>query len=72
MPQFATIQPEVTYTPGDGTPILIPEGRAEIVLSDDSAVLSWEDAPGIVGSAAMPRLQFDDYVTAGKIVWIKD
>jgi hypothetical protein len=66
--QFATIKGLVTYTPGDGMPIVIPEGRIEVALEDDSATLSWEDAPGIAGSTAIPRLQYDDYVKQGKIV----
>jgi hypothetical protein len=67
MPQFAKITGEVTYTPGDGAPIEIPRGRVEVLLAPDSATLSWEAAPGIVGSTAMPRIQFDDYVRDGQI-----
>jgi len=68
MPQFAKITGDVTYTPGDGAPIEIPkEARVEVELSFDSATLSWEAAEGIVGSTAMPRIQFDDYVRDGKI-----
>jgi len=68
MPQFAKITGDVTYTPGDGAPIEIPKDvRLEVALSFDSATLSWEAAPGVVGSTAMPRIQFDDYVRDGKI-----
>jgi hypothetical protein len=67
MPQFATITGDVTFTPGDGAPIEIPPGRVEIDLAPDSATLSWEAAKGVVGSAAIPRIQFDDYVRDGKI-----
>lgn len=67
MPQFATIHGHVTYTPGDGAPIAIPEGRVEIVEADDSVILSWEAEPGTVGTTAMPRLQYDQYLEAGKI-----
>ncbi|MET0310919.1 MAG: hypothetical protein ABW051_02630 [Burkholderiaceae bacterium] len=67
--RFATIAGNVTYTPGDGAPIKIPKGRVEVALADDSATLSWEEEPGIVGSTAMPRLQFDDYVRDGEITW---
>jgi len=67
MPQFATITGLVTFTPGDGAPIEIPPGRVEVDLAPDSATLSWEAAPGIPGLAAIPRIQFDDYVKDGKI-----
>ena len=66
MPQFATITGKVTYTPGDGVPIEIPEGRVEVDLADDSATLSWDDE-GATGLAAIPRVQFDDYVKERKI-----
>ena len=67
MSQFATVTGSVTFTPGDGVPIEIPQGRLEVELADDSATLSWEAAPGIPGVAAIPRIQFDDYVKAGQI-----
>ena len=68
MSQFATVTGHVTYMPGDGTPLVIPEGRIEVALADDSATVSWEQADGVVGLTAMPRQQFDDYVLAGVIV----
>ena len=68
MTQFATITGTVTFTPGDGVPIEIPEGRVEVDLSEDSATLTWEAAPGIPGLTAIPRIQFDDYVNEGKII----
>ncbi len=67
MPQFGTIVGKVTYTPGDGAPIEIPEGRVEVDIADDSATLSWEASPGVPGVTAMPRTQFDDYVRDGMI-----
>lgn len=67
MKRFATIQGHVTFTPGDGAPIVIPEGRVEIEETDDSVILGWEQADGVVGSTAMPRIQYDQYVEAGKI-----
>ncbi len=67
MSQFATVTGPVTFTPGDGVPIEIPQGRIEVDLADDSATLSWEAAPGIPGVTAIPRIQFDDYVKAGQI-----
>ncbi|MDI1238864.1 MAG: hypothetical protein PSV26_15385 [Polaromonas sp.] len=72
MPQFAMITGDVTYTPGDGAPITIPQVRVEVALSFDSATLSWEDAPGIAGLTAIPLTQFDDYVNDGKITWIPE
>lgn len=69
MPQFATIKGHVTYTPGEGVPIAIPQGsRVEVALAPDSATLSWEAEKGVVGLTAMPRTQFDEYVEDGKIV----
>jgi hypothetical protein len=68
MSQFATVKGHVTYTPGDGPPIPIPEGRIEVIEAPDSVTLGWEEARGVVGSTAMPRIQFDEYVEAGKIV----
>ena len=67
MPQFAQITGLVTYTPGDGAPIEIPQGRIEVDLAPDSATLSWEAAKGVVGLTAIPRTQFDDYVRDRKI-----
>ncbi|XAH23632.1 hypothetical protein AAFF27_00125 [Xylophilus sp. GW821-FHT01B05] len=67
MSQFATITGHVTYTPGDGAPIVIPKGQIEVDLAPDSATLSWEAADGVVGLTAIPRTQFDEYVQDGKI-----
>jgi hypothetical protein len=69
MPQFAMITGDVTYTPGDGSPIPIPRGRIEVGLADDSATLSWDDE-GTAAVTAIPRIQFDDYVRDGKIEMI--
>ena len=65
--QQATIHGHVTYTPGDGAPIAIPEGNAEVINSGDSATLSWTVEEDIVGSASLPRDQFNQYVKDGKI-----
>ena len=65
--QQATIHGHVTYTPGDGAPIAIPEGAAEVINSGDSATLSWTVEEDIVGSASLPRDQFNQYVKDGKI-----
>ena len=66
-PQPATIHGHVTYTPGDGAPIAIPEGPVEVIHSGDSATLSWTAEEDIAGSAALPRDQFNQYVKDGKI-----
>ncbi len=72
MSQFATIQGHVSYSPGDGVPLVIPVGTTvEVVLAPDSATLSWEAEKGVVGLTAIPRMQYDEYLEAGKIV-LKD
>jgi hypothetical protein len=68
MTQFGMVTGKVVYTPGDGMPMEIPQGRIEIDLSFDSATLSWEAAKGSAGLAAIPRTAFDEYVEDGKIV----
>jgi hypothetical protein len=68
MSQFATIKGQVSYSPGDGVPLVIPVGTVvEVVLAPDSATLSWEAEKGVVGLTAIPRTQYDEYVEAGKI-----
>lgn len=68
MPQFAKITGSVTYTPGDGVPIPIPlNTRVEVNLAPDSATLSWEAESDVLGLTAIPRMQYDEYVEAGKI-----
>jgi len=63
----ATIHGHVTFTPGDGAPITIPEGPVELEEAEDSVTLGWEAEEDVVGSAALPRLQYEQYVKAGKI-----
>ena len=72
MPQFAMITGDVTYTPGDGVPIEIPQVRVEVALAFDSATLSWDAGDGVAAVTAIPLSQFDDYVRAGKITWIPE
>ena len=67
MSQFAMVTGNVSYTPGDGVPIVIPKVRMEVVLAFDSATLSWEDGSGVAGVTAIPRTQFEDYVRSGDI-----
>ena len=52
---------------GDGAPIAIPEGPIEVTTSADSTTLSWSVEEDIVGSAALPPDQFNQYVKDGKI-----
>ena len=70
MPSFAQVTGPVSFTPGDGVPMAIPPVRIEVQLSDDSATLSWEAQPGVVGLAAMPRTQFDEHLQASRIRWL--
>lgn len=67
MTEQVTIHEDVTYTPGDGAPITIPPGPAEIDRSPDSTTLSWTEDNDVAGLAAMPRAEFDRYVKDGKI-----
>ncbi|MBW8827929.1 MAG: hypothetical protein JF606_00550 [Burkholderiales bacterium] len=67
MTQFGMVAGHITFTPGDGVPMEIPQGRIEIDLSFDSATLSWEAAKCSAGVAAIPRTSFDEYVKDGKI-----
>lgn len=67
MPRFATITGHVTYTPGDGVPLVIPMGQVELDLAPDSATLSWEAAEKTTGLTAIPIDEFDRYVREGKI-----
>lgn len=62
MTQYATIHDHVTYRPGEGVPILIPPGPAEVELTADSATLSWAEDNGAAGLAAIPLTQFKEYV----------
>ena len=72
MPQFAMITGDVTYTPGDGVPIEIPQVRVEVALAFDSATLSWDAGDGVAAVTAVPLSQFDDYVREGMITWIPE
>ncbi len=63
----ATIDDHVTYRPGDGAPIVIPQGPVEIELSADSATLSWTDENSATGVAAIPLTQYHEYVAQGRI-----
>ena len=66
-PQQGTIAGCVTYRPGDGAPIEIPLGPVEVTLAPDSAILSWDAGGGAAGLTAMPKIQFDDYLSKGLV-----
>jgi hypothetical protein len=67
MTQYATINEHVTYRPGDGAPILIPQGPVEVDLTPDSATLSWSEDNGAAGLAAIPLAQYEEYVKQKRI-----
>ena len=67
MTQHATIKDNVTYRPGDGAPIEIPPGPAEVELAPDSATLSWTEENGAAGVAASPLTQYKEYVSQKQI-----
>lgn len=66
-PQPGMIVGCVTYRPGDGALIEIPRGPVEVTLAPDSATLSWDAGDGAAGLTAIPRIQFDDYLSKGLI-----
>ena len=63
----ATITDHVTYTPGDGAPIVIPKGPVEIELAADSATLRWMADNGAAGLTAIPLTQYKEYLRDKKI-----
>ena len=68
MTQRATINDDhVTYRPGDGAPIKIPQGPVEVELAPDSATLSWMEENGAAGLTAIPLTEFNVYVEQKRI-----
>lgn len=67
MSQHALIRGEVCFRAGDGMPVDFPEGPVDIEQADDSVTISWHDAEGNAGSAAITRDEYDRYVREGKI-----
>ena len=67
MSQNATIIGHVTYSPGEGAPLVIPKGPVELDASKDSMTLSWTADNDAVGAAAIPKDVFNQYVRDGKI-----
>lgn len=66
----ATITDHVTYTPGDGAPIVIPKGPIEIELASESATLSWTADNGAAGLTAIPLTQYKEYLRDKKITLV--
>lgn len=67
MSQHAVIRGEVCFRAGDGVLMPVPDGDVDIEMADDSVTLSWNDAEGNAGSAAITRDEFDRYCKEGKI-----
>lgn len=67
MTLHAIIHDHVSYRPGEGAPIEIPPGPVEVDLSADSATLSWTEENGTPGLAAIPLIQYNDYVKQKQI-----
>jgi len=57
----------VEFRAGDGPQIRIPEGVCQALVADDSVVLTWTE-DGNPLTAAIPRIEFDRFVTEGQIV----
>ncbi|MBA2961616.1 MULTISPECIES: hypothetical protein [Ramlibacter] len=66
MSQQALIRGEVNFRAGDGVLVPIPDGPVDIEISEDSVTLGWVDGPN-PGSAAIPRDEYERYVSEGKI-----
>ncbi|MFL6693152.1 MAG: hypothetical protein ACJ8GO_09340 [Ramlibacter sp.] len=66
MSQQALIRGEVTYRVGDGMMMPVPSGPVDIDISDDSVTIGWIEGAD-PGSAAIPRDDFERYVSEGKI-----
>jgi hypothetical protein len=67
MTLHATIHDHVTYRPGDGAPIVIPQGAVEVELNADSATLSWTETNGTAGVTAIPLTEYMVYVQQARI-----
>jgi hypothetical protein len=67
MSQHAMIRGEVCFRAGDGVLMPVPDGDVDIEVADDSVTLSWHDAQGNAGSAAITRDEYERYCGEGKI-----
>lgn len=67
MTQHAIIRGEVSFRAGDGVLMPIPDGDVDIEIAEDSVTLGWTDGHGNASSAAIPRDEYERYVSEGKI-----
>jgi hypothetical protein len=67
MSQQAIIRGEVCFRAGEGPMIPIPDGSVEMELADDSVTLSWIESDSTHESAAIPRDEYERYLSEGKI-----
>jgi hypothetical protein len=63
----ARIAGRVEFRAGDGPQLKIPEGSCQILMADDSVVLTWSEK-GQSLTAAIPKIEFDRYIEEGAIV----
>lgn len=63
----ATITGLVTFTPGEGMPMVIPQGPVTIELTTESATLGWTADNGAAGRAAITFTQYTESVRDGLI-----
>lgn len=67
MSREAIIQGTVNFRIGDGVMMPIPPGRVSLDLAEDSATFGWTDGDGSPSSAAIPRDEYDRYLSEGMI-----
>jgi hypothetical protein len=72
MSQHAIIRGEVSFRAGDGVMMPVPDGEVDMELADESVTLSWSDAEGNAGAAAITRDEYERYVREGKIRIVGD
>ncbi|SDJ15699.1 hypothetical protein [Variovorax sp. OV700] len=57
----------VEFRAGDGPKLKIPEGNCQILMADDSVVVTWQEG-GQSLTAAIPKIEFDRYIQEGAVV----
>jgi len=57
----------VEFRAGDGPQLKIPEGDCQILMADDSVVLTWTEN-GQSLTAAIPKIEFDRYIQDKAVV----
>ena len=62
----AQVRGVVEFRAGDGPMVRIPEGPVQVVVSEDSAVIHWEEE-GAALNAAIPRVDYEEHVEAKRI-----